>query len=68
MHGLNTIRQLNDLAAQNAPGAPEAAIAAANARRNGHSPLHDAMSQTLEARKAAGVAVVDAVHGDACLG
>lgn len=35
MHGLKTINQLNNLAAQNAPGAAEAAMAAADASRAG---------------------------------
>ena len=35
MHGLTTIGQLNELAAQNAPGAPEAAIAKAEESRAG---------------------------------
>ena len=41
MHGLETINELNNLAAQNAPGAPEAAISAADAKRAGRTSQFD---------------------------
>lgn len=41
MHGLDTIKKLNDLAAQNAPGAPERALAEADTSRQGKVSLFD---------------------------
>ena len=59
MHGLKTIHQLNELAAHNAPGAAEAALAEAEASREGKpSNLAIAQAHFQAERKAKREAVI----------
>ena len=66
MHGLTTINQLNENAAHNTPGAPEAAIAAAEAGRAGKLSQFDIdVAAATEARHNADIAkleVLAAMH------
>jgi hypothetical protein len=58
MHGIDTIRQLNELAAQNAAGAPQAAIDRAERirRERGDKPFTEQVDEFLAQREAAKLA------------
>lgn len=53
MHGLTQIRQINELAAQNAPGAPEKALEEADKSREGRPTKFDLDYAEAKARHAA---------------
>lgn len=61
MHGLSTIHQLNELAVQNAKGAPEDALRRADAVRaaRGDKPFNQQVDEILEARRQAAIQRVD---------
>jgi hypothetical protein len=62
MHGLTTINQLNDLAAQNAPGAAQAALAAADASRAGKPSVSEQhFKEATEAAKASREAIISSL-------
>lgn len=51
MHGLDTIRELNELAAQNKPENVEAELAKADAKWKEQSPLNDSLREVREKRE-----------------
>lgn len=64
MHGLTTIRQLNELAAHNAKGAPEEALRKADEVRaaRGDKPFNERVDEYLAAQKAEKAAAAEQVQ------